>query len=597
MDDVTRRGTRATVGSALRTSARLLRTRWLSVLVAMLCVQGALVWTLPLLTSLVRWTFGSLGIEGVNLYTLGTVVSSSLAMLVLIAVAVVATLFVLAEMTLFAVIAHLCLDGEQVTFAGVLRRSRATARKMAGWQGLLLIPYLTILLPISEIGFSSVLTQEVVLPQFIAGELLKTPSGTALYLAVMVPVLYAMLRLLLFPAIVSGSEDTIVQAMGRSLRMTTWRTLLAFGAVMVGTSLLASIVLALLAGVGLGPVAWAGTDSSAGIMLGLLELVRFLVAGGATAFVAFFFVAYFRAAQDRPLEVRSREHAGRSTRAASVILVVVIASTATPQLVSQVEAATSASRASPVVIGHRGYPAQAVENSIEGLQAADAAGAEMVETDIQETRDGGLVVMHDVGLGRLTGADRAVHELTESEVTELTLRQDGRSAQIPTLPEFVREADDRGVRLLVELKPHGHEDPGFARRVVAELDRLDPDHTHMVQSLDRELIEELDQLDPDRPTAFVVGLQIGSLPASSTDTVVLEDWSVRDRMVSEARRQDRDLFTWTVNDVTPLRDQMVRGVDGVITDEVDRAVATRDRLNADPVTFYLERARGLVAIR
>jgi len=595
--EVGRGHTRTAIRSALYTSTRLLRARWRSVLVAMLCVQGALVWTLPLMASLVRWTLGRLGIDGVNQYTLGTIASSSLALLVLVTVAVVATLFVLVEVTLFAVIAHLSLEGEEVTFTGVLRRSRATARAMVGPQGLLLIPYLTILLPISEVGFSSVLTHHVVIPQFITGELLKTSSGTLLYLAVMTPITYAMLRLLLFPAIISGSDVSIVQALGRSLRMTHWRALLGFGAVMLGTTVTASLVLALLAGIGLGPVAWAGTHTTAGIVLGLLELARFLVAGTAAAFVAFFFVAYLRSVQDRPRDVRTSGRAPRRTRVASATVIVVSASIATPHLAEQVDAATAASRTSPVVIGHRGYPSRAVENSIEGLRAADEAGAEMVETDIQETRDDGLVVMHDVGLGRLTGVDRDVYELSESEVSDLTLRQDGRTASVPTLEEFVREADERGVRLLVELKPHGQEGPGFARTVAAELDRLDPDHTHMVQSLDRDLIEEISHIDRDRPTAFVVGVQIGALPTTSSGAVVVEDWSVHDRMVAEARRQGRDLYTWTLNDVGALRGQMVRGVDGVITDEVDRAVATRDRVSAGPVTFYLERARGLVAIQ
>ena len=43
----------------------------------------------------------------------------------------------------------------------------------------------------------------------------------------------------------------------------------------------------------------------------------------------------------------------------------------------------------PQVIGHRGDPSQAVENSIAGLRAAEGAGADLVEMDIQETADGG----------------------------------------------------------------------------------------------------------------------------------------------------------------------------------------------------------------
>ncbi|MCK0110697.1 hypothetical protein MWU75_00880 [Ornithinimicrobium sp. F0845] len=202
----------------------------------------------------------------------------------------------------------------------------------------------------------------------------------------------------------------------------------------------------------------------------------------------------------------------------------------------------------------------------------------------------------DVGLGRLTGDDRNVYELTEEEVTSLTLRQNGQSAPVPTLEAFVEEADDLGVRLLVEVKPHGREPPGFARRIVAQLDRLDPDHTHMIQSLDRSLIEEIARLDPERPTAYVVGFQIGELPPTSTGAVVIEAWSVSDEMLVDAHAQDRDLYVWTVNDLGDLTDHLARGVDGVITDEVARASAARERLVSGPVPLYVERARGLVTL-
>ena len=590
------RPTRVAIWRALRTALRLLRARWVAVAVAMLCVQGALLWTMPLLTALVRWTLHRLGISGVNVYTLDTVAASPLAVLVLLVIAGVATVQVLAEITLFAVIGHLALDGGQLTFTTVLRRSWQTIRKAAGWQGLLLVPYLTVLLPISGVGFSSALTDRVALPKFISGELLKTVPGTVVYAVVSVVLCYAMLRLLLFPALLAGSDITILQALRRSVRLTTWRTLLGFGVVALGAVLVASVVLTVLAGVGLVPVALAGTHTAAGVVLGLLELARFVVAGLTTAFVAFFFVAYVRQLHGRSVGVPPAAASGVGTRVASVGLVAFAGLSAPPTVFAAADAAVLAAQADPRIIGHRGNPSQEVENSIAGLRAAQAAGADVVETDIQETRDGGWVVMHDVNLERLTGEDRNVYELTEEEVTSLMLRQDGQTAPVPTLEQFVEEADALGVQLLVEVKPHGQEPPGFARRVSAELDRLDPDHTHMIQSLDRGLIEEIARLDPERPTAYVVGFQVGELPPTSTGAVVIEDWSVDDQMLVDAHAQDRDVYVWTVNDLGDLTDHLTRGVDGVITDEVARASAARARLVSGPVPLYLERARGLVTI-
>src|SRR5699024_9469412 len=165
---------RMTAQRALRVALDLLRRRYVAVLMAMLCVQGAFVWTMPLVGALVRRTLHRLGVGGVNADTLDTVASSPVALAVLLGVVIVATVFALADVTVFTVIAHLSLEGEPVTFTGVFARSWRTVRKATGWQGMLLVPYLALLVPISGIGFSSVLTEHIALPKFISGELLKT---------------------------------------------------------------------------------------------------------------------------------------------------------------------------------------------------------------------------------------------------------------------------------------------------------------------------------------------------------------------------------------------------------------------------------------
>lgn len=590
------RGTAAMIWQALRTAVRLVRVHPVAVLVAMISVQGALLWTMPLLTALVRWMLHHLGISGVNVYTLQTVLTSPLALLVIVAIAGVATVLVLAEVTLFAVLAHRALDGEELTFTGVLSGLGRVLRAAAGWQGLLLIPYLVVLLPVSGVGFASALTERVALPRFISGELLKTTPSGVLYAVVMGGLAYAMLRLLLVPALLAGGNTTVLRALRDSIRMTRWRALLGFAASLLTALLLATVLLTLLAAIGGLPVALAGTHQAAGVVLGLLELARFVVAGTVTAFGAFFFVAYTRVVRGQPAHLRRVGPARPGTRAAATTLGVLAVLSAPPTVVTAAQAAVVAAEADPQIIGHRGNPSEAVENSIPGLRSAAAAGADIVETDIQQTKDGRWVVMHDVGLDRLTGSEAKVYELTQQEATALTLRQDGRSAGLPTLAEFVQEADALGVRLLVEVKPHGQEGPGLARRVSAELDRLDPDHTHLIQSLDRDLIEQIARIDPHRPTAYVVGFQIGELPETSTRAVVIEDWSFQDRMLLQAHQQDRQVYVWTVNDLADLSDYLARGVDGIITDQVARATAARARMSAGPVSFYIERARGLVAL-
>jgi glycerophosphoryl diester phosphodiesterase len=63
------------------------------------------------------------------------------------------------------------------------------------------------------------------------------------------------------------------------------------------------------------------------------------------------------------------------------------------------------------VIAHRGGAALAAENTVSALEAATAAGADAIETDVRLTRDGILVCVHDADLMRLCNDPRAIADL------------------------------------------------------------------------------------------------------------------------------------------------------------------------------------------
>lgn len=84
--------------------------------------------------------------------------------------------------------------------------------------------------------------------------------------------------------------------------------------------------------------------------------------------------------------------------------------------------------ARPVLaIAHRGDPFHHPENTLASFRSAADAGADAVELDVRLTRDDVPVVLHDAGLKRIWGHDRALRELTLAEVTELC------EGSIPTL--------------------------------------------------------------------------------------------------------------------------------------------------------------------
>ena len=77
------------------------------------------------------------------------------------------------------------------------------------------------------------------------------------------------------------------------------------------------------------------------------------------------------------------------------------------------------------VVAHRGFIHGGVENTLPALQAAADAGADRVEFDVMETEDGKFMVMHDANLRRLAGRNLNVKDLTQEELTKITVRVRG----------------------------------------------------------------------------------------------------------------------------------------------------------------------------
>lgn len=98
---------------------------------------------------------------------------------------------------------------------------------------------------------------------------------------------------------------------------------------------------------------------------------------------------------------------------------------------------------------HRGLHGKTVpENSLTAFEKA-CENNYGIELDVQLSKDGKVMVFHDYSLKRMTGLDKKLCELNESELQSLTLKDSGET--IPTLENVLRLVDSR-VPLLVELK-------------------------------------------------------------------------------------------------------------------------------------------------
>ena len=130
-----------------------------------------------------------------------------------------------------------------------------------------------------------------------------------------------------------------------------------------------------------------------------------------------------------------------------------------------------------IIVGHRGARELWPENSLFGFRKLIEAGADAVEFDVHETRDGVAVVIHDPSLERTTGASGAIKDLDAAAVRAARLRT-GQSAtdapageRVPTLDEVLALFAPTGMELHVEIKTNaaGELPAGGIARLVRKL--------------------------------------------------------------------------------------------------------------------------------
>ncbi|MFI9234610.1 glycerophosphodiester phosphodiesterase family protein [Streptomyces cinnamoneus] len=267
-----------------------------------------------------------------------------------------------------------------------------------------------------------------------------------------------------------------------------------------------------------------------------------------------------------------------------------LASASTVGLVATPAHATAGDPAVPVAIGHRGVPVQAPENTLASIDRAARLGVEWVENDVQRTKDGALVVMHDTTLERTTDVKRRYPRRAPWKIADFTLAEieklDAGSwygrrfagERVPTLGRYLQRVDRNGQKLLLEVKaPELY--PGIERQMVAELRRagwLDSRHVKsrlVVQSFNASSLKTLHKLRPDIKKGFLGAPKPAELRtyAAFADQInpnhksVTAAWVRSVHALKGPHGRRLEVSAWTVDDGDRAVSLAHMGVDGIIS--------------------------------
>ena len=107
----------------------------------------------------------------------------------------------------------------------------------------------------------------------------------------------------------------------------------------------------------------------------------------------------------------------------------------------------------PLIISHRGVSNKnGVQNTVQSLEKTSQLSPDFVETDVQETKDGKFVMMHDANIKNLTGVNANPQDLTLEELTKLDISENGYHTKVSSFDDYLSKANELHQKLLIEIK-------------------------------------------------------------------------------------------------------------------------------------------------
>jgi len=243
----------------------------------------------------------------------------------------------------------------------------------------------------------------------------------------------------------------------------------------------------------------------------------------------------------------------------------------------------------PRIFAHRGDSAHFPENTLPAFKSAVEAGADVIETDVQRSKDGRFMIFHDDTLDRITDGAGRLGDYTLQELQRFDAGHSysadaksfpfrGKGITIPSLEEILREFPQQ--RFNVDLKA---DDPRQAEEYCALIRRCDAVERVLTASEFTENLKAVRRLLPEMATSashrevaavfflYKSGLLFAKRKFAADALQIPEfhrRWHVAaPGMIRRVRGRGIRVHVWTVNREDDMRRLLDAGADGIITDD------------------------------
>lgn len=227
------------------------------------------------------------------------------------------------------------------------------------------------------------------------------------------------------------------------------------------------------------------------------------------------------------------------------------------------------------VTAHRGAAKSAPENTMAALENAVNKLSDYVEIDVQETKDGVLVLLHDNNLKRTTGLNQNIwnvnYEVVECLDAGKWFKKEFAGEHIPRLEQALDYCKGK-LLVNIEVKANGH-NGDIVEKVVQEIKDHDMVDQCVLTSMSYAFLKRAKELEPELRTGYTMAMAYGNVELLDyADFLSVKHTYVTDEFVKAAHACGKEVHVWTVNSRYHMKRMIMLNVDNLITDRPEMAV-------------------------
>lgn len=255
----------------------------------------------------------------------------------------------------------------------------------------------------------------------------------------------------------------------------------------------------------------------------------------------------------------------------------------------------------PIIIGHRGNPSQAPENSISGYLTAIKNGADTVETDIHLSADNNVIVMHDATIDRTTNGSGSISSMTLAQIKQYTLKG-SKDEKIPTFEELLQAIKPTKAKIFIEIKSGN---TNIVKPMVDLIKEYDMESRVSVISFSEAQLKKTQELMPAMSTGFLLNAPAPSYfmeealnslydrllnIQSANATMNVNYGNISEFFVDAAVDRGITIWPWTYSKAgaSAFNKHFLWGLDGLTTDDAQYSMNMVKSIKSSDKIIYLK---------